>query len=277
MGVWQSLTGDVNWGFSQRFSDFKKSMTFTPPKHELRQEIPAAQYDPADFGSSSSIASLSVSYPNTPQNFSKYAQLSANELGTQTVKSFNGGSLLGVQYNSATINANDGTRSTSRKFYDEASKRSNFQIFYQMMAKKILLVKNAKGNPQATGVAYSTLPGGLGTTGILYARKEVIVSGGAFHSPQLLMVSGIGPQAQLQAQSIPVVVQNENVGQGMVSVVVCLFALSQFIFVVPYHSKITFSSDLPTRSTLISTPSPTLLLVSGLQSLLPQGSEAEIF
>lgn len=215
MNVWQQLTGDVNWGFQQRLSDFKKSMTFTPPKHDLRQEIPAAQYDPSNFGSSSTIAPLQVSYPNTPQNFSKYAQLSGNELGTQTVRSFNGGSLLGVQYNAATINADDGTRSTSRKFLDEASKRSNFQIFYQMMAKKLLLVKNAKGNPQATGVAYSTLPGGLGTTGILYARKEVIVSSGAFHSPQLLMVSGIGPQAQLTAQSIPVVVQNENVGQNM--------------------------------------------------------------
>ena len=52
-------------------------------------------------------------------------------------------------------------------------------------------------------------------TGTLTARKEVILSAGAFQSPQLLMVSGIGPKAQLDKFRIPAVVVNENVGQNM--------------------------------------------------------------
>lgn len=47
------------------------------------------------------------------------------------------------------------------------------------------------------------------------AKKEIIVSAGAFQSPQLLMVSGIGPKAQLSKFNIDPVVINENVGQGM--------------------------------------------------------------
>lgn len=47
------------------------------------------------------------------------------------------------------------------------------------------------------------------------ARKEVILSAGTFQSPQLLMVSGIGPRATLEEFDIPVVNALEGVGQNM--------------------------------------------------------------
>lgn len=47
------------------------------------------------------------------------------------------------------------------------------------------------------------------------ARKEVIVSAGAWHSPQLLMVSGIGPKKTLQKFDIPVISDLPGVGQNM--------------------------------------------------------------
>lgn len=49
----------------------------------------------------------------------------------------------------------------------------------------------------------------------LNARNEVILSAGAFHSPQLLMVSGIGPQNVLQEQNIPALANRPGVGQNM--------------------------------------------------------------
>jgi choline dehydrogenase len=46
--------------------------------------------------------------------------------------------------------------------------------------------------------------------------SPLILSAGAFQSPQLLMVSGIGPKATLEAHNIPVLHDNPNVGQNMV-------------------------------------------------------------
>jgi choline dehydrogenase len=50
---------------------------------------------------------------------------------------------------------------------------------------------------------------------VLRARGEVILSGGAINSPQLLQLSGIGPGALLQSLGIPVVRHNPNVGDHL--------------------------------------------------------------
>lgn len=123
MNLWTQLTGDNSWSWSNTLTAFKKSMTFTPPQHELRQESPEAQYVASDFGSSAAQAPLQISYPHLPQNFSKYMQLSLNEVGTRTTDSFNGGVLNGVQYASATIEGKNGHRSTSHAFLDVAKGR----------------------------------------------------------------------------------------------------------------------------------------------------------
>ena len=47
------------------------------------------------------------------------------------------------------------------------------------------------------------------------ARKEVIVSGGAVNSPQLLLLSGIGPKKHLESLGIPVVKDLPGVGENL--------------------------------------------------------------
>lgn len=46
-------------------------------------------------------------------------------------------------------------------------------------------------------------------------RSEIIVTSGAIGSPHLLLLSGIGPKAELEKFKIPVVLDNEFVGKGM--------------------------------------------------------------
>lgn len=48
-----------------------------------------------------------------------------------------------------------------------------------------------------------------------YCSREVILAGGAFNSPQLLMLSGIGPAAELQKLGIPVVADRAGVGKNL--------------------------------------------------------------
>ncbi|KAE8847114.1 hypothetical protein HRS9122_04021 [Pyrenophora teres f. teres] len=82
------------------------------------------------------------------------------------------------------------------------------------------------GKPKAIGVEY--LQGkslykadprkSSSTTGTLhqaFARKEVIVSGGTFNSPQILQLSGIGPKALLEKYNIPVVADSPGVGRNL--------------------------------------------------------------
>lgn len=50
---------------------------------------------------------------------------------------------------------------------------------------------------------------------VLHARREVLLAGGALQSPQLLMLSGVGPAADLQALGIPVVHDAPGVGRDL--------------------------------------------------------------
>lgn len=54
-----------------------------------------------------------------------------------------------------------------------------------------------------------------GILGRAYAKREVIISGGTFNSPQILKLSGIGPEEELKRFGIPVVVDLPGVGRTM--------------------------------------------------------------
>lgn len=67
--------------------------------------------------------------------------------------------------------------------------------------------------PKAVGVVY--LDGTTGKTRELRARKEVILAGGAFDTPHLLQVSGIGPRDLLENIGVNVVSDNPHVGEDL--------------------------------------------------------------
>jgi len=64
---------------------------------------------------------------------------------------------------------------------------------------------------RATGVTYRR----RGMVRTVRAGREVLVSGGAINSPQLLMLSGIGPAAELEARGISVVADSPEVGANL--------------------------------------------------------------
>ncbi|TDZ53041.1 Dehydrogenase patE [Colletotrichum trifolii] len=204
---WADAVGDDSYTWDALEPYFKKSVKFTPPGPS-RFPNASAEYNPDAF--SPSGGPLEVSYANYAQPFSTYLEPSLNEIGIPQAQDFNSGELMGAQYCSDTIAAKTQKRESSQtSFLTEAIGRKNLKVYTLTLAKKILF----DGNKKATGVVITSNAGI--TTYTLKARKEVILSAGAFQSPQLLMVSGVGPRDQLQKFNIPVVAERPAVGKGM--------------------------------------------------------------
>ncbi|RJE25467.1 Glucose-methanol-choline [Aspergillus sclerotialis] len=89
------------------------------------------------------------------------------------------------------------------------SDKPNITILPQVHSKK-LIIDNA--DKTCKGVTVIT---GSGQELNLYATREVVVSQGVFESPKLLMLSGIGPAAELKRHNIPVIVDSLHVGQHL--------------------------------------------------------------
>ncbi|MFD2932292.1 GMC family oxidoreductase [Spirosoma flavum] len=97
--------------------------------------------------------------------------------------------------------------SAATAFLKPALNRPNLKVITHAHTKQILIQ-----NDRATGVEFKT---GKNQTQQATARKEVILSAGAFHSPQLLMLSGIGPVDALRSVGIRVKKELPGVGQNL--------------------------------------------------------------
>ncbi|KAF2151621.1 GMC oxidoreductase [Myriangium duriaei CBS 260.36] len=207
MQQWADAVGDQSWNWDNSFQYFQKSCKFTPPNTGKRAANASAAYNAEAF--SAAGGPLDVSYANYAQTFSSWMEESFNEIGIPTTEDFNSGSLMGCQYCSSTITpANENRASSQTTFLNSVSGNTNIKIYQATLANRILFNSANK----ATGVQVSAA-GLIPFT--IFARKEVILSAGAFQSPQLLMVSGIGPAAQLKALDIPVIADRPGVGQNM--------------------------------------------------------------
>ncbi|MBI5892032.1 MAG: FAD-dependent oxidoreductase [Nitrosomonadales bacterium] len=96
--------------------------------------------------------------------------------------------------------------STAKAFLTPNQSRSNLQVITHAVTAKV----NFEGH-RATGVSYYR----GNVLKQVRARREVILSGGAFGSPQLLMLSGIGDANELQKFGIPVVRHLPGVGGNL--------------------------------------------------------------
>ncbi len=127
------------------------------------------------------------------------------EAGYRTSDDFNGINQEGAGHFDASIHG--GRRmSTARAYLDECSDRQNLTILPHALTTKILIE-----NGRAVGVEVSRGR----SVERLYANAEVIVSAGAINSPQLLMLSGIGPADHLNAHDIVVVNDLPGVGENL--------------------------------------------------------------
>ncbi len=104
------------------------------------------------------------------------------------------------------LNNVDGVRmSTNLTYLSMARHRLNLTIRSGVLGHKILF-----DGDRAVGIEAES----SGDTFRVYGR-EVILSGGAINSPQLLMLSGVGPRAHLESLGIPIVHDLPGVGENL--------------------------------------------------------------
>ena len=94
--------------------------------------------------------------------------------------------------------------------------RSNLTVAVSTYTERVLFMTVSDGTPTAVGVQIST--GRTAPKFAVAAKREVILSGGVFGTPHLLLLSGIGPASQVRQHQIPLVRDLPQVGRNLCDV-----------------------------------------------------------
>lgn len=205
---WVKL-GNPGWGWDQVYPLFIKGTRFNPPDTSKGFDLSYKTWDPSAYGD----GPLEIGFQGyVPESGIAFINASSEALQIPIVHDYNTGNSTGVKQGTATLDSQLRRSSSYDGYLKQAMNRENLDVLYHAPVQQIITDTSGE-TPVATGVHFIDHQTGL--VHLVKARKEVIVSMGAFHSPQLLMVSGIGPSKQLKQFEIKPVVINENIGQHL--------------------------------------------------------------
>ena len=185
---WRQL-GNTGWAFSDVLPYFRRS-----------EDQERGEDDLHGVG-----GPLTVSNVCEPHPLCEAFLTAAAQAGIPRNDDFNGPQQEGAGYFQLT--AKNGRRwSTAAGYLKEARGRPNLALETDALATRVLF-----DGRRAIGVEYRK----GGTTHTAYADGEVILAGGAFNSPQLLQLSGLGPARILRDLGIAVIADRPGVGADL--------------------------------------------------------------
>ncbi|KAK6007027.1 hypothetical protein QM012_006035 [Aureobasidium pullulans] len=205
---WAQEVGDASYEWQSVLPYYQKSAHYTPANTKTRaaNSSRGTVDETAVFGRND--GPLQVTLPKYAASWSSYFPSAFSELGLPELNGTNSGILNGWTYMTMSEDPTYQTRSSSETSYLKlALERTSLSVYTHALVNRIIFdyTKTARGVSVDIG----------GMNFMLNATKEVILSAGAFQSPQLLMVSGIGPASTLKALDIPVISNLSGVGQNM--------------------------------------------------------------
>ena len=186
---WDEVTGGAGWSYAEMLPYFRRqegNQRLNNDQHGI--DGPLKVSDPVH------VAEMSYVYLKTMQ-----------ALGVRLVDDFNGGDQRGVGFMQTTTYPRVRC-SAVRAFLDPILHSPSFELKTRAKATRILF----EGR-RVVGVTYQR----EGGTFTARAAREVILTAGAFVTPQLLMLSGIGPAAHLREHGIDVLVDSPGVGANL--------------------------------------------------------------
>lgn len=148
-----------------------------------------------------------------PTQFTETCIAAAEATGFARKEDLNDGALLGhLGYEWMNLDrAQNQRRSAYVAFLRPHEGRPNLTLRTRATGRRILLERGPDGAPRATGIEYLH----EGQIKRASARREVILAAGALESPRLLLLSGVGPGAELQRHGIPIQAELSGVGQNL--------------------------------------------------------------
>ncbi len=181
--------GNDGWGFDDVLPYFKKAED--------------QQRGADDFHGTG--GPLPVSDLGHPDQLSAAFIAAAAETGLPVNRDFNGASQEGAGFFQTTTR--HGRRASTAVAYLRSAKgRNNLRVETSALAQRIVF-----DGRRADAVEYRQ----AGILKTARARKEILISGGAFNSPQLLQLSGVGPAELLRKHGIDVVLDAPGVGHDL--------------------------------------------------------------
>ena len=185
---WASF-GVPSWSYKNVLPYFKKIENWSGGENEYR--------------GSNGLLPVNQSKNNNPL-FKAFIK-SAEEAGYKANPDMNGKDQEG--FGMYDVNINNGQRASASKHYlKSAENRKNLNIFSNSFVERIIF-----DGQKAIGIEVKI----KNKTEKVFANKEVIVSAGSINSPQLLMLSGIGPAKHLNELGINVVKDLPGVGKNL--------------------------------------------------------------
>ena len=189
---WESM-GNRGWGWSDVLPIFRRSEDY--------------QHGADDFHGSG--GELRVEERRVNWEILDVWRDAAEQCGIPKIDEFNRGDNFGNAY--FQMNQRSGKRwSAARAFLDAAQQRPNLTVMTEATVDSLSLSQDPD-RLRATGVKLLH----KGQRLEIQAAKEVLLAAGAVASPQLLQLSGIGPQDELQSHSIAVRRNLDGVGQNL--------------------------------------------------------------
>jgi choline dehydrogenase len=168
----------------------------------------------------------------------------AQEIGIPFNSDFNGAVQEGCGFYQLTCRDN-ARCSAADGYLLPIMERSNLEIVTHAHATRILIEEN-----RTIGIEYFSPTEGLRQA---HAGNEVVLCGGAINSPQLLMLSGIGPGDELKRLGINVRLDLPGVGRNLqdhlASYVRCTTLISHSLFALPEEQRLAALRDWETRRT----------------------------
>ncbi|MBX2882004.1 MAG: choline dehydrogenase [Granulosicoccus sp.] len=186
--LWQQL-GAQQWGWEDVLPWFKKSEKF---------HLGADEFHGGD-------GPLEVTESMHSELADAYIS-ACEQAGIPRNTDVNGADQEGAGYFQLTVTKNGRRASTGYAYLKPVRQHRNLTIATNALATKILFE-----GKRAVGVRYQQ----AGKDIEAHAREEVIVSGGAINSPQLLQLSGVGPAELLKQHDIPLVHALPGVGENL--------------------------------------------------------------